>query len=216
MFAKRSWRGAGCGLLAIAASQVHAANVPYPYIDVISPPSTIVVNDNGTTLTMSGTAAASVSSLGVQDPLSPQGTFSLTGTYDGALSNPAANQYDFTSGSLSINNGTNLLTATFTDLELISASAGTIDYAIGSSALTYTGGSLAGALGSGEIVGTFTLAQVTALNGNGVADLSQAFSGESLTAKVGAVVPLPGTFGLAVAGIGLLGMLGRGGLRPLA
>jgi len=195
--------------LGLIGTQAHAVTVPYPYVDVITLGNGIDVTQTGGALTVAATADAVVTALGVQTPILPQATFSLTGQYSAALSaleSPTSNTYDYTNGTFSINNGTNLLTGTFTDLKLTSVSSALFDIAIGAGAVTYTGGTLAGTLAGGTTVGSFTVSTY-ATNANGVADLSQNFTGTSFTAKVGAVtaVPLPGPLPLLLSGIGAAG-----------
>jgi hypothetical protein len=101
-----------------------------------------------------------------------------------------------------------LLTATFSDLVMQSCGTPLLEFAIASSPLTYTGGSLAGSFSGGELVGSFTVINYTA-NALGTADLSQSYTGANLTAKVGAVVPLPSAASLLLSGIGGLGALAR-------
>lgn len=204
---------AACLALAVlACGSAHALTVPFPYVDVTSVDTSTDVTSSGGALTMSGSANQLFTSSGVFTPIAPQATFTLTATYSPtltALEAAGSNTYDFTNGSISINNGSNLLTATFSDLQLTSVGTSLFELAVGSSSLTYTGGSLAGSLGTGAIVGSLTVTSYTA-NGNGVADLSQDFSGNNLTAKVGAVVapvPLPASLPLLLSGL-----LGAGAL----
>jgi hypothetical protein len=103
-----------------------------------------------------------------------------------------------------------LLTATFSDLVMQSAGTSLFDYVIASSPLTYTGGSLAGTLAGGEVVGSFTVSSASKYTASGAANLSQDYSGANLTAKVGAVVPLPATAWLLLSGLGGLGAVARG------
>lgn len=194
-------------VLALIAVAANATTVPFPYIDVISLGTADDVSSTGGALNMTGTASAIVQSLGVQLPISPQATFTLNAQYSAALTSleaPGSNTYDFTNGSITVNNGTNLLTASFNDLQLTSLSSGTYQLAIGSGPLSYTNGTLAGALTGGTLLGSFIVDAYTA-NSNGVANLSDNFTGYDLTAKVGAVVPLPAAFPLLLSGLGLLG-----------
>lgn len=195
-------------VLSAFGGAAHAVTVPYPYIDVISLGSATDVTFDGTTLSMTATASTIVESGSSSTPISPEGTFTLTATYNSALSaleSPTSNTYDFT-GSLSINNGSNLLSANIADLQITSFSSGTLELAIGSAALSYTGGSLTGLLSSGTLLGSFIVNSGYTTNANGVANLSDPFSGYDLTAKVGAVVPLPASLPLLLGGLGLLGL----------
>lgn len=193
-------------LTVLAGVNAHAITVPFPYVDVTSLDTGTDVTSDGSTLTMTGSVSQLFTASGVFTPIAPSATFTLSATYSATLTGneqAGSNTYDFTSGTISINNGTNLLTATFNDLQLTAEGTSLFQLAVGSSALTYTGGSLAGTLGGGAIVGSLTVTGYTP-NGNDVADLSQAFTGNNLTAKVGAVVtpvPLPASLPLLLSGL---------------
>lgn len=199
-------------LVAVLAplANASAATVNFPYIDVITIGTPTNVTQTGGLLSVTATADAIVTALGTQTALTPIGTFTLTGTYSAALTaaDGAPNTYDYTTGTLSVNNGTNLLTASFSDLRVSSLSTSLYSIAIGSGSLVYSGGTLAGALTQGEIVGSFTVSSFTP-NGNGQPDLSQDFTGTNFTAKVGSVVPLPGSLTLVLPALLGLGALTR-------
>jgi hypothetical protein len=203
---------AACSVLAaLECTGAQALTVNAPYVDVVSVGTGTDVTSSGGVLTMTGTSTAVFASPGViLTSLAPEATFTLTATYSPTLTateSPGSNTYDFTSGTLTINNGTDLLDATFSDLKLTALSTALFQLAVGSSPLVYTGGSLAGTVGTGAIVGSLTLTSYTA-GGSGVADLSQNFQGNNLTAKIGATaVPLPGSLSLL-----LTGLLGAGAL----
>jgi hypothetical protein len=208
------------GLLALAGA-AKATTVSYPYIDVIEEGTDAGVAATGSVpaLSMQGTAVALVTGPGQITNFMTPAAFTLTARYSASLTaaDGQPNDYDYTEGILTIGAaGTApLLTATFEDLVLQSAQTSlgtvTLNYAIGASGLTYTGGTLAGTLASGEILGTFTISAYAATNGAGYVDLSQDFTGDNLTVKVGAVVPLPATLALLLSGAGLLGLLRRRG-----
>jgi hypothetical protein len=192
-----------------------AVTVPYPYVDVIQQGSDTGVVATGTTptVTMQGTAVSIINGPGSVTNLTPAATFTLTASYSAALTaaDGHPNTYDFTNGSITIGNtgSPTLLTATFSDLVMQSSGTSLFNYVIASSPLVYTGGSLAGTLTSGEIVGSFTVTSASATTSQGYAILSQDFAGNNLTAKVGAVVPLPATSWLLLSGMGGLGALLR-------
>jgi hypothetical protein len=105
-------------------------------------------------------------------------------------------------GTLQVGTGGSLLSASFTSLALINAGSGTGNLM---ATLTYTGGSLAGAIGSGELIGGFVVGTCTGAAAG--CDFSQAFSAQNITGtKVGAVVPVPAAVWLF--GSGLLGLVG--------
>lgn len=191
-----------------------AATVNYPYIDVIDE-GTGVVSATGAvpSLTLQATAAYIVDGPGSYTYL-PAGTpFTLTASYSASLTQAdgQANSYDYTNGVITVGTaGSPLLTATVSDLVLQSVSTGLGASVIATGAIDYTGGSLAGSLPGGEIIANF-LVQPTVTNASGYAVLSDDFSGSSLTAKVGSVVPLPAALPLLVSGFGLL--LGAGATR---
>jgi hypothetical protein len=191
-----------------------AVTVPYPYVDVIQQGSDTGVVATGTTptVTMQGTAVSIINGPGSVTNLTPAATFTLTASYSAALTaaDGHPNTYDFTNGTITIGNtgSPTLLTATFSDLVMQSSGTSLFNYVIASSPLVYTGGSLAGSLSSGEIVGSFTVTTASATS-QGYAVLSQDFAGNNLTAKVGAVVPLPATAWLLLCGMGGLGALSR-------
>lgn len=199
-----------------------AATVPYPYIDVVQQGSDAGVSATGSTptMTMQGTAISIIDGPGSVTSLATPATFTLTATYSAALTaaDGQPNTYDYTDGIITIGNAGSapLLTATFSDLVMQSAGTSLFDYVIASSPLTYTGGSLAGSLSGGEIVGSFTVTGANAYTASGAADLSQGYTGDNLTAKVGAVVPLPAGAWLLLSGIGGLWALARGRRAPLA
>jgi hypothetical protein len=196
-----------------------AVTVPYPYVDVIQQGSDtgVVASGTGPTVTMQGTAVSIINGPGSVTNLAPPATFTLTANYSAALTaaDGKPNTYDYTNGTITIGNAGSptLLTATFADLVLQSSGTSLFNYVIASSPLVYTGGSLVGTLTSGEIVGSFTVTSASATTSQGYAILSQAFAGNNLTAKVGAVVPLPATAWLLLWGMGGLGALSR--RRPL-
>jgi hypothetical protein len=197
-----------------------AATVPYPYIDIVQQGSDAGVAAAGSTptVTMQGTAISIITGPGSSASLTPTATFTLTATYSAALTQADGqpSTYDYTNGVITIGNGGSapLLTATFNDLVMQSAGTSLFDYVIASSPLTYTGGSLAGSLPGGEIVGSFTVTSASAYTGSGAADLSQDYAGNNLTAKVGSVVPLPAAAWLLLSGIGGLGALVRSRREP--
>jgi hypothetical protein len=202
----------GAGMTGIA----DAATVPYPYIDVVQQGGDAGVAAVGSTptLTMQGTAISIINGPGSVTSLAMPATFTLTATYSAALTaaDGQPNTYDYTNGIITIENAGSapLLTATFSDLVMQSAGTSLFNYVIASSPLAYTGGSLAGSLTGGEIVGSFTVTSAAATTSSGAANLSQAYAGDNLTAKVGAVVPLPAAAWLLLSGIGGLGTLARG------
>jgi len=204
----------GGGLLALAGA-AQATTISYPYIDVIETSGDAGVSATGSipTLTMQGTAASIVSGPGEITNLGTPATFTLTASYSAALSaaDGQPNTYDYTDGAITVGSSgaTPLLTATFQDLVLQSAGTSLYNYVISTSALDYTGGTLAGNLTGGELLGSFTILAAAATNGAGYADLSQDFSGSNLTAKIGAVVPLPATLSLLLPGIALLTLIRR-------
>jgi len=206
----------GGALLAMACGAAGAASVtvPYPYIDVVQQSGDLGVAATGAnpTVTMQGTALAVVNGPGIVTSLSPTATFTLTATYNAALTaaDNQPNTYDYGNGTIVIGNpGSPLLTATFSDLVMQSSGSTLAEFVIASSPLTYTGGSLAGNLPGGEIVGSFLISSAAATNASGYAVLSQDYTGNNLTAKVGAVVPLPASGWLLLAGIGALALIVR-------
>ncbi len=198
------------GMLGVAA----AATVPYPYVDVVQQGTDLGVSATGSTptVTMQGSAVSIINGPGSVTSLAAGTTFTLTATYSAALTAADGHpgSYDYGNGVITIGSAGNapLLTATFSDLVMQSSGTSLLEYAIASSPLSYTGGSLAGSFSGGELVGSFTVANYTA-NGVGAADLSQSYTGANLTAKVGAVVPLPAAAWLLLSGIGGLGTLAR-------
>lgn len=202
----------GGGMMGVAG----AATVPYPYIDVVQQGTNAGVAAAGSTptVTMQGTAISIINGPGSVTSLATPATFTLTATYSAALTaaDGQPNTYDYTNGDITIGNAGSapLLTATFSDLVMQSAGTSLFNYVIASSPLTYTGGSLTGSLSGGEIVGSFTVTGANAYTASGAADLSQDYTGNNLTAKVGAVVPLPASAWLLLSAIGGLGALGRG------
>jgi hypothetical protein len=199
-----------------------ATTVPYPYIDVVENPGDTGAVASGLTpeLVFGGTAVGVITGPGTIDYFPVPAAFSLSASYSAALTSADGqpNTYDYTNGLITVGTTADpLLTATFSDMRLQSASIGsgpaTIDYVINSSSLVYTGGSIAGSLGSGEMTGSFTVGTSIA-NGNGYADLSKDFTGSNLTDKIGPVVPLPATLPLLVSGLGLLLVAGLRRHRP--
>jgi hypothetical protein len=201
----------GGGLMSTAG----AATVNYPYIDVVQQGGDLGVVATGTTpaLTMQGTAISIINGPGSVTSFATPATFTLTATYSAALTaaDGQPNTYDYTNGIISIGNtgSAPLLTATFSDLVMQSSGTSLFNYVVASSPLTYTGGSLVGGLTGGEIVGSFTVTGANAYTSSGAANLSQGYAGDNLTAKVGAVVPLPAAAWLLLSGIGGLGALAR-------
>ena len=192
-----------------------AVTVPYPYLDVVQEGADtgVVASGIGPTVTMQGTAVSIINGPGNVTNLATPATFRLTANYSAALTaaDGQPNTYDYTNGTITIGNAGSpaLLTATFSDLLMQSSGTSLFNYVIASSPLVYTGGSLAGTLTSGEIVGSFTVTSASATTSQGYAILSQGFAGSNLTAKVGAVVPLPATAWLLLGGMGGLGALSR-------
>jgi hypothetical protein len=192
-----------------------AVTVPYPYVDIVQQGADTGVVASGTTptVTMQGTAVSIINGPGSVTNLTPSATFTLTANYSAALTaaDGQPNTYDYTNGTITIGTAGSpaLLTATFSDLVMQSAGTSLFNYVIASSPLVYTGGSLAGTLHGGEIVGSFTMTSASASTSRGYAILSQDFAGNNLTAKVGAVVPLPATAWLLLSGMGGFGALSR-------
>jgi hypothetical protein len=157
-----------------------------------------------------GTAVSIINGPGSVTSLAAGTTFTLNATYSAALTAADGHpgSYDYGNGMITIGAAGNapLLTATFSDLVMQSSGTSLLEYAIASSPLTYTGGSLAGSISGGELVGSFTVTNYT-VNALGTADLSQSYTGANLTAKVGAVVPFPAAAWLLLSGIGGLGAL---------
>ena len=207
----------GAAFIGIAAysATATAVTVPYPYVDVVQQGADTGVVASGTTptVTMQGTAVSIINGPGNVTNLATPATFRLTANYSAALTaaDGQPNTYDYTNGTITIGNAGSpaLLTATFSDLLMQSSGTSLFNYVIASSPLVYTGGSLAGTLTSGEIVGSFTVTSASATTSQGYAILSQGFAGSNLTAKVGAVVPLPATAWLLLGGMGGLGALSR-------
>jgi hypothetical protein len=198
----------------------NSATVPYPYIDIVQQGSDSGVNATGATptVTMQGTAISIINGPGSSTSLMPTATFTLTANYSAALTQQDGqpNTYDYTNGTVTIGNAGSapLLTATFSDLVMQSSGTSLFDYAIASSPLIYTGGSLAGSLSGGEIVGSFTVASANAYTSSGAADLAQDYAGNNFTAKVGSVVPLPPAAWLLLSAIGGFGALARRRREP--
>jgi hypothetical protein len=190
-----------------------AVTVPYPYLDVVQQGSDTGVVAAGATpsVTMQGTAVSIINGPGSVTNLATPATFTLTADYSASLTaaDGHPNTYDFTHGTITVGNAGSpaLLTATFSDLVMQSAGTSLFNYVIASSPLVYTGGSLAGTLTSGEIAGSFTVTSASATTSQGYAILSQGFTGNNLTAKVGALVPLPAAAWLLLSGMGGLGAL---------
>ena len=206
----------GAGMMGSA----DAATVPYPYIDIVQQGADTGVAAAGSTptVTMQGTAISIINGPGSVTSLATPATFTLTATYNASLTaaDGQPNTYDYTNGVITIGNagGAPLLTATFSDLVMQSSGTSLFNYVIASSPLTYTGGSLAGNLPGGEIVGSFTVTSANATTSSGAANLSQGYAGDNFTAKVGAVVPLPSAAWLLLSGIGGLVALARGRREP--
>jgi hypothetical protein len=202
----------GSGTMGIA----DAATVPYPYLDIVQQGGDTGVAAVGSTpvVTMQGTAISIINGPGSSTSLTPTATFTLTATYSAALTaaDGQPNTYDFTNGVITIENAGSapVLTATFSDLVMQSAGTSLFDYVIASSPLLYTGGSLAGTLSGGELVGSFTVTSANAYSSSGAAVLSSDYAGDNFTAKVGSVVPLPAAAWLLLSGIGGLGVMARG------
>lgn len=197
---------------ALAGTAAQAAEVPYPYIDVIQQGADLGVAATGSvpTVTMQGTAVTINYGPGDVVSLAPTETFTLTADYSASLTatDGQPSSYDYTHGTLTIGSPSSpLLTATFTDLVMQSSGTSLFNVVIASSPLTYTGGSLKGTLNGGEIVGSFTIDPGSAsMNSLNFADLSKDYSGSNLTAKVGAVVPLPASSWLLLGGLGALAL----------
>jgi hypothetical protein len=197
------------GVLALATTVASAGTVTvnYPYIDVIQLGSDLGVSDTGGALTIQGTADAVIIAPGSTMSISPAGVFTLNATYQ--RPDPTSG-YDFTNGSLTVTNGGSspLLSASFSDLVVQTG----VPTPFGTSAtftapLTYTGGSLAGSLSGGVLLGSFLLT-------SSGTNLSQDFAGDQMTAKVGTVVPLPASLPLLLAGLCGLGGLTARAARP--
>lgn len=178
-------RGLAAGIACIAlCGTAWGVTVNYPYIDV----NTGTVSASGGSLTMQGTTDAIIFASG---PVSLSTTFTLNATY--TQPDPQSGSYDF-AGTLTVgSSGSPLLSASFSDLVLETAIPGS---ALFSAALTYTGGSLAGSLSGGELAGAFSV--------TGTPDFPESFTGDTLTAKAGAVVPLPTSLLLLMSGFGAL------------
>lgn len=174
------------GIACIALSgTAWGVTVSFPYIDI----NDGTVNASGGSLTMQGTTDAIIFASG--SPVSLATTFTLNATYTQPDSQPSS--YDF-AGTLTVGiSGSPFLTASFNDLVLQTGIPGDVLF---SAPLTYTGGSLAGALSGGDLLGTFAV--------TGTPDFPESFTGDTLTAKVGAVVPLPPSLMLLVSGCGAL------------
>src|ERR1700753_1586139 len=115
------------GLAATYGGLAKAASVPYPYIDIVQQPTdsgvTTVGNAGNTiSVTMQGTALSI--NHGPGDVSSIDATFTLTATYNAALTaaDGRPSTFDFSNGMISIagSDGTNL-TATFSDLVMQSS-----------------------------------------------------------------------------------------------
>jgi len=192
------WALMSTALLGVTTAVAGTVTIDYPYIDVNQQNSDLGIVDTSGALTVQATASAIITGPGSSQSISPTATFTLTATYLQPDAQPGA--YDFGHGSITISNGASnpLLTASFNDLVLQTGLGTTVFF---SGPIAYTGGSLAGALPGGELEGSFLLSA-------GTTDLSQSFSGNNLTAKVGSVVPLPPSLPLMLSGLAVLG-LGR-------
>jgi hypothetical protein len=208
-----------CLAALIQSGVAGATTVAYPYIDVIENPgdSGVVATGSLPTLNMGASAVGVVNGPGSINDFATPVPFSLSATYSASLTaaDGTLGDYDYTNGLIMIGSTTSpLLTATFTDLVMESGGDSLFQFVIASSALNYTGGSLAGPLSGGNILGSFTVGASTP-NALGNADLSRDFTGSNLTAKVGPVVPLPATLPLLLCGLGLVSAVARR-LRPIA
>ena len=195
------WALTAATLLGAGGALAGTVTVDYPYLDINQQGTDLGVADSGGVLSFQATADAIILSAGNSQSLTPAATFTLTASYLGPDTQSGA--YDFGNGTLTVSNGGSspLLTASFNDLVLQTGLGAIIFY---TAPLTYTGGSLAGTLPGGEMQGSF-------VETTGTSDLSQSFTGNQFTAKVGAVVPLPPGLPLMLSGLGLLL---AGGWRP--
>lgn len=217
----KSSAGAAIIAMTVYGGVAAAATVPYPYLDVIQQGADtgVVASGAAPTVTMQGTAVSIINGPGSVTNLSTPATFTLTADYSASLTaaDGQPNTYDFTHGTITIDNvgSPALLTATFDDLVMQSSGTSLFNYVIASSPLVYTGGTLAGTLASGEIVGSFTVSSAAASTSQGYAILSQNFTGNNLTVKVGTVVPLPATAWLLLWGMSGIGAVSwRRRLKP--
>jgi hypothetical protein len=163
------------------------ADVALPALDIAMFGGDTGVSSDGTTLTMDATAFSIFT--GGLPPFTdiPDADFSLTATYgsfDGGIT------YTFINGSLSAGS---YMSATFDTLTVLNL-GGTANFLAD---LSYTGGSLVTGLAGGTIEGAFVVT-----SGN----LAQAFTGDTILAKAGSVVPVPAAVWLF--GSGLLGLVG--------
>ena len=165
---------------------VHAA-VSLPALDISTLGPDAGVASDGSNLTMDATV---FSILTGGTPIDiPDAPFTLNASY----STSAGSIYFFSNGTLSAGS---LLTANFDTLTLTSLGSNLGQF---NGDLTYTGGSLVGGLTSGRIEGVFS--------GATSGDFSQAFTASNLSAKIGAVVPVPAAIWLFSSGlIGLVGL----------
>lgn len=189
--------------MGVRVAAAGSITIDYPYIDVVQQNSDLGASDTGGALTIQATADAIFVAPGSSMSIAPAGTFTLNATYE--QPDLTSGDYDFNNGTLSVINGgsTPLLTATFSNLVLETGVGTTVFF---TAPLTYTGGSLAGDLSGGELLGSFLLS-------SGTTNLSQDFTGATLTAKAGAVVPPPGSLLLLLGGLG--GLTAFGARRPI-
>ncbi|HEB56496.1 MAG TPA: VPLPA-CTERM sorting domain-containing protein [Gammaproteobacteria bacterium] len=166
-----------------------AANaiVVYPALDIQQMNGDGGVFSDSTGLTMDATAITVINSDGSVVYDFTDQTFYLTSDVSG-------------SGTLSIGDGS-LLTASFSNLELVDLSLVSPGSATFNADLIYTGGSMAANLQVGRIEGAINVT-------TGSVGLGIDFTADSLTAKVGEVQAVPVPAAVWLFGSGLLGLVG--------
>jgi hypothetical protein len=183
--------GAPLVVLLLGAAQ-GAAALTFPAVEVLDPstaPAALV--SDGTTLTIDASAPTTL--LDATTPLDPIGaTFSMAVDATGA-SAVGGGFWQFGPGTFSVADGVQTYLEGTLDAFFLSTGG---DF---SASLTYTGGSIAGGIGSGEFSGTFFV--------TGPTDLSGAFTMDGLVAKLGEVAPVPVPPALLLLGPALLALL---------